>query len=76
MTDLIVSLQFLKVTIKKEKIVTKNVSISFRKLSLRETINRFNQQRRKHMRLAIHEELKNITKKDMIKYLKELDDNF
>ena len=76
MTDLIVSLEFLKVTIKKENIVTKNVSISFRKLSLRETINRFNQQRRKHMRLAIHEELRNITKKDMIKYLKELDDNF
>ena len=76
MTDLIVSLEFLKVIIKKEKIVTENVSISFRKLSLRETINRFKQQKRKHMRLAIHEELKNITKKDMIKYLKELDDNF
>ena len=70
--DLIEPQDFQKVSVKGGKIVTENFFISDRKIPLEEIRYELLHKYKKYMRLTTDEMLNNLTKPDMLKYLKNI----
>ena len=70
--DLIVPQEFQKVSVKAGNIVTEKIFISGRKIPLEDIRYELLHKYKKYMRLTTDEMLNNLTKPDMLKYLKNI----